>query len=246
MCKICDIASSGPYAKKMEEWVLRDSARVKKHKEEGIQAELWSSIKWPLRMDFPIFEPRAPLAVPTNYFQMLSINGESQPKKWSHDSTRGIGIKSDRLVVVSKFPAKSGFEDTFQSYYLFTIPLAEVDAQIEPNGAITIKADKEIAFQSLLDSKIEKKQARFTFSHKPIQNAIVSQEQARTNSRVQEVYGKDGFSLPHSDIENYFVTVPNFFPHPYLLDNYADMGYASRWDFQISGPLDYFKEHLKK
>ncbi|MFA5105960.1 MAG: hypothetical protein WC506_03295 [Candidatus Micrarchaeia archaeon] len=246
MCKICDIAASSPYASKMEEWVKRDIEKVKKHKENGGEAELWSSLKWPLRMNFPIFEPRVPLAVPTNYFQGLSIDSQMQPKKWAHDCTRAIGFKSGRLVVISKFAAKSGFEDTFQSYYLFSAGLDEIESGVEANGSITIRLEKEINFQNLVDGRIEKKQAHFTFSHKPVQNAIVSQEQARTNSRVQQVYGKEGFSLPHSDIEDYFVTVPNFFPHPYLLEQYAQLGYASRREFQIAGPIDYFKAHLKK
>ncbi len=251
MCKICEIAANGPYSSKMEEWAMRDVQRVQKHKSmaEGASAnagaaELWSSLKWPLRMDFPIFEPRVPLAVPTNYFQPILIDGEAQPKTWAHDCTRGIGVKGGRLIVISKFAAKSGFEDTLQSYYMLSASLGEIEAGVEPNGSITIRLDKAVNFQNLVDGRIEKKQVRFTFSHKPVQNAIISQEQARSNSRVQQVYGKQGFSLPHSDIEDYFITVPNFFPHPYLLDQYAELGYASRRDFQISGPMDYFKEHL--
>ncbi len=288
MCKICDIAANSPYASKMEAWVLRDVAKIERHKNilksqtetgkvaqnqektsdmgtsrdaqnqdaivdagkdavvPGAAVEAWSSVKWPLRINFPIFEPRAPLAVPTNYFQTLSIDGTAQPKKWGHDSTRAIGIKGGKLIVISKFASKSGFEDTLQSYYLFSIGLDEAEVKMEPNGSIEIRAEKDIALQNLIDGKIEKKHVKFNFTHKPIQNAIVSQEQARANSRVQEVYGKGGFLLPHSDIENYFVTVPNFFPHPYLLEQYALMGYASRRDFQIAGPVDYFKEHLKR
>ena len=73
----------------------QDAKRLEFSKEMSSQLSVinetcFTSMKWPVALIYPMFEPRAAFAVPNNYYQNLLINDKRASVRFSHGSMRSV------------------------------------------------------------------------------------------------------------------------------------------------------------
>jgi hypothetical protein len=203
-------------------------------------------MKWPVKFLKPMFEARTAFAVPNNYYQNLLLNEERTGVSFAHGSMRSFFFVNDNLVLFSKNVTFKNAKEFFTSFLLLHLSPSEYVVKSQGED-ITISADIEKNMRNLVTEKMEKKRIRFLFRNMPVQNRIISKEQAAASAHFRNVYGKFGGVQAKSasmDMEGYAITVPHFSPHPFLLQLHNEFGYSSNRNFQ-EHVVDYFKEHLK-
>jgi hypothetical protein len=251
MCELCGKAKSIPeYGKFISEMLEKDKERMEFSK--AVADELrpvgrssYSSMKWPVKLVYPMFEARAAYAVPHNYFQMLTLDGERLGNAFAHGAMRSVFFVKDRLVLFSKSVNFREGREFFTSFMLLHLDRSEYQSTADSNG-ILIKADLEKPMRNLVTGKMEKKAISFSFRHQNVEGRIVSKERAAQSARFKEVYAKYGGAKKKSasmDMEGYAITVHHFSPHPYLLQLHKEFGFEDNKDFQLH-VADYLKEHL--
>lgn len=251
MCELCGKARSIPeYGAFMDEMLDKDKERMDFSK--AIAQELrpvgrscYSSMKWPVKLLYPMFEARAAYAVPANYFQQIFVDDERLGNAFAHGAMRSVFFVKDRLVVFSKTVNHREGREFFTSFILLHLDKGEYGVE-EKADEILIKADVEKPMRNLVSGQVEKKRISFMFRHQNVEGRIVSKERAATSARFKEVYDKYGGASGKSasmDLEGYAVTVHHLSPHPYLLQLHKEFGYESNKDFQLH-VRDYLKQHL--
>ncbi|OIO21934.1 hypothetical protein COV61_04735 [Candidatus Micrarchaeota archaeon CG11_big_fil_rev_8_21_14_0_20_47_5] len=226
------------YYKRINDYFLRDferfedTARFAKFSPSPAHS-LYTSFSLPIKINFPLFEPRVPYATAENYFQPMLIDGEKQPIKFAQDCTRSISLYEGNLVVISKFVSRREGKEYFQSYCLLKFSPTEFSLTKDENS-LQIKANCRKKVKNILTEEEEEKEFSFTFNHKDISHSII-QKKMGVSTKVREVYAERNTNLLSGDLENYLISVPHLNPHPYLLDCHAELGFASRRDFQING-----------
>jgi hypothetical protein len=251
MCNVCERAKAPEYGALVAKMLEEDKARMAYSRIMAalfpmITKSIHSSVSWPVKLDYPMFEARAAYAVPNNYFQNLSIDGERLGNSFAHGAMRSLFFAGSRLMVFSKSVSFRDAGEFFTSFLLLHLEKGEYSAAAG-EAEIRISADVEKPVLNLLTGKAEKKRIAFSFVHQKVAGRIVSKEQVAQSSRFREVYGKYGgasLKAGSMDMEGYAITVPHFAPHPYLLQLHEQFGYASNRQFQ-EHVEDYLRAHLK-
>lgn len=254
MCLLCEKAGLPGYGDLVGKMRDEDIARLQASKDmadefRSLNSALFSSMSWPVKLVYPMFEARSAFAVPNNYFQNVFIDDERLGNSFAHGAMRSIFFAGERLVLFSKSVNLHGSREFFTSFLLLHLEKGEYDARYAPmkgGGEIRISATLEKPLMNLLSGKVERKRIAFTFIHQSILGKIVSKEQAAQSARFKNVYDKHGGAQMRSssmDLEGYAITVPHFAPHPYMLQLHKEFGYEDNKVFQ-EHVEDYFKAHL--
>ncbi|MBI5227984.1 hypothetical protein HY988_05335 [Candidatus Micrarchaeota archaeon] len=238
----------------MEKMLEEDKSRIEFSKKlapefKTLGSSLFSSMSWPTKLIYPMFDARAADAVPNNYFQNIVLGEERLGNGFAHGAMRALFFAGKRLIVFSKTVHFRDGQEFFTSFVLLHLETDEYKSSIDMNG-IKISADIEKPMLNLVTGKSERKKIAFSFLHSPVNGKIVSKEQVTQSARFKEVYGKyaGGAAVKAGsvDMEGYAVTVPHFAPHPYLLQLHKQFDYEENRKFQEKGVDEYLRAHLGK
>ncbi len=251
MCNICQAAkNSVNYINLLNGMIEEDRARLEQSKQlkdnfPSMSKLLYTSIKWPVRLLFPMFEARVAYCVPNNYFQSLFIGEERAGAMFFHGSTRSIFLADDKLILFSKGVNYFEGKEFFTFFLLADFNKDEFSYHFDGDN-LSINANVEKKMKNLITDKIESKRISFNFVNQSVRNRIISREQVLTSAHFRAIYEKYGTAVnkvASIDLEGYAITVPHFSPHPYLLQIHQEMGFGSNREFQ-EHVIDYFKTHL--
>ena len=251
MCELCRKAKEvRGYDEFISRMLEEDKARLEYSKVMALSISLigkslFSSMNWPVKLVYPMFEARAAYAVPNNYFQNINVDGERLGNGFAHGAMRSFFFAGGKLVVFSKSVNFHDAKEFFTSFLLLHLEKGEYEAK-EGAGEIRISADVEKPMVNLVSGKVEKKRVSFTFIHQPVIGRIVSKEQAANSARFKNVYDRYGGAQMKSssmDMEGYAITVPHFSPHPYMLQLHKEFGFETNKDFQMN-VADFIRAHL--
>jgi len=251
MCNVCGSAAAPEYGALVAKMLEEDKARLSFSRAmaaqfSGITKSVYTSINWPVKLVYPMFEARAAYAVPNNYFQNLTLDGERLGNSFAHGAMRSVFFAGDRLMLFSKSVSFRDAGEFFTSFLLLHLEKGEYKAALD-DSELRITADVEKPMMNLITGKAERKRVGFSFVHQKVAGRIVSKEQVTQSARFREVYGRyggAGYKAGSIDIEGYAITVPHFAPHPYLLQLHERFGYESNRQFQ-EHVEDYFRAHLQ-
>lgn len=251
MCDFCLKArSSSSYNELLGKMMEQDRGRMEFSKIAAkslspVSRSLFSSMSWPVRLAYPMFEARAAFAVPNNYFQNITLDEERLGNSFAHGAMRSAFFAGERLVVFSKAVNFMDGKEFFTSFLLLHLERSEYEVKSAP-GEIRIVSIVEKPMLNLVSGKTEKKKIAFSFIHQNVQGKLVSKDQVAASARFKNVYDKyQGAQMKSGsmDMEGYAVTVPHFSPHPYLLQCKKDFGFETNKEFQLKVE-DYFRAHL--
>lgn len=250
MCNVCERAKTPEYGALIAKMLEEDEARLAYSKAMAAQfspiaRSVYSSISWPVKLAYPMFEARAAYAVPNNYFQNLTVDGERLGNAFAHGAMRSLFFAGGRLMLFSKAVSFRDAGEFFTSFILLHLERGEYESRVG-EGEIRITAQVEKPMLNLITGRPERKEIAFSFVHQKVAGRIVSKEQVTQSARFREVYGKyggAGYKAGSMDMEGYAITVPHFAPHPYLLQLHEMFGYESNRQFQ-EHVEDYFRAHL--
>jgi len=251
MCNVCERAKTPEYEALVAKMLAEDEARLAYSRTmaaqfASIDRSVYSSVNWPLKITHPMFEARAAYAVPNNYFQNLTVDGERLGNGFAHGAMRSVFFAGERLIVFSKAVNFRDAEEFFTSFILLHLERGEYVSEVDESG-IRITAQVQKPMLNLISGRPENKKIAFSFVHQKVAGRIVSKEHVTTSARFREVYGKYGgvnMKAGSMDMEGYAITVPHFAPHPYLLQLHEQFGYESNRQFQ-EHVEDYFRAHLQ-
>lgn len=208
--------------------------------------KVYTSIKWPVNLPYPMFDARAAYSVPNNYFQPVFVDGERQGVMFTHGAMRSVFFAGERLMLFSKTVNHHKGHDYFTSFLLLHLDPEEFDHKIAVDKTLTVSADITKPMKNLITGKTEKKKIMFNFVHKPVKGRIMTREKILTSSQFKRIYARYGGAALKSasiDMEGYALTVPHFAPHPFMLQLHEKFGYSSKRDFQEDA-INYFSGHL--
>jgi len=208
-----------------------------------INKNIYSTMKWPVKLVHPMFEARAPYAVPNNYFQNIYLDDERLGNSFAHGAMRSIFFIKDTLILFSKSVNFKDGKEFFTSFILAHFNKGEYEIGKGMNE-FHVKVKVEKPMENLITGKVEKKRITFGFTHQNVEGRIVSKEQVMNSSRFKEVYKRFGGAQMASasiDLEGYAITVPHFSPHPYMLQLYSKFGFEDNKAMQLA-VADYFKD----
>ena len=223
-----------------------ESTKVVAEEMKFLQNRIYTSIKWPLKLKWPMFDARAAYSVPNNYFQNISLDGERLGVMFTHGAMRSVFFVDDRLMLYSKTVNHYHSHNYFTSFLLLHLEPEEYSYKLENDGTFILSANVEKTMKNLITGKNEKKKVIFNFFNKPVKGRIMTREKVLTSAQFKNIYAKYGGASIKSasiDMEGYALTVPHFAPHPYMLQLHEKFGYASKRDFQEDA-INYFKENL--
>ncbi|MEM3422797.1 MAG: hypothetical protein QXF35_04445 [Candidatus Bilamarchaeaceae archaeon] len=251
MCKLCKIAAQiSEYKTITDKMAKEDVNRINFTKEMAKEMNFlfkacYSSIKWPIILNYPFFEARTAYAVPSNYFQNILLDNEKIGNAFSHGSMRSVFFVGERLMLLSKNVNFREGKEFFTSFILAHFEQNEYGLKIsEERASISVNTKKTM--KNLITNDIEEKKIQFNFVHEPVKGRIITKERIMTSAQFKNIYSKylGGAQMRSAsiDLEGYAITVPHFAPHPYLLQLKEKFGYSSNREFQEHA-LDYFKEH---
>ncbi|MEM3030339.1 MAG: hypothetical protein QXH27_01260 [Candidatus Micrarchaeia archaeon] len=231
-----------------------------------------SNLGFPPDVSMPLFEPRISTPSPSNYFQNAFVDGVRLHSGWTHDCARSVGFfENGDLLFITKAVARSvGMPEYF--FYLYVIRFekakGEFNLSVDASGKAVMEANSQKGGTNILSGSPASHLFSFSFQHFPTNNAILPKERAATyyaQRAAAHAPGRasqptaPGFggvppsaaaprALPArtsgSSFEEYVVTVPHFAPHPYLLQAYQELGFASRMELQ-NAVSKFFKDHAQ-
>ncbi len=252
-CELTEKAKAIPqYDILLEQMLEEDSRRLENTKGmtgqfRSIENKVHSSMKWPRKLVYPMFEARAAYAVPNNYFQNIVVDGQRYENGFAHGAMRSVFFVDDRLILFSKAVSFRDAKEFFTSFLLLHLDKGEYEAKVTGQGfRITAKVDKPML--NLITGKVEKKNILFSFLHQDTTGRLVSKQQVMQSSRIKNVYERHGGAKIRAasvDMEGYAITVPHFSPHPYMLQLHKEFGFGDNKEFQEHVP-DYFSLHLQQ
>ncbi len=252
MCELCEKAKNSPgymglLSKMLEEDMARaEASKLLSGKLSMLNRTLYSSINWPVKLVYPMFDARAAYSVPNNYFQNLYLDGERLGVSFAHGAMRSVFFADNRLMLLSKSVNSEQGQEFFTSFVLLHLESDEYKFNRAADGTLLISADITKPMKNLVTEKVEKKKILFNFTHKPVKGRIVTREKILTSAQFRTIYARYGGAQMKSasiDMEGYALTVPHFAPHPYMLQLNQDFGFASNRQFQ-ENVIEYFNAHL--
>jgi hypothetical protein len=251
MCDWCKKAKEvSGYGSLVEGMLEEDKARMTFTREMApalppITKSVYSSMNWPVKLVYPMFEARAAFAVPNNYFQNIMIGEERVGNSFAHGAMRSLFFAGERLVLFSKTVNFHDGKEFFTSFLLLHLERGEYEAK-QAGGEIRISASVEKPMMNLVTGKTERKKVSFNLINQSVEGRIVSKEHAASSARFKSVYDKYAGAQMKSgsmDMEGYAITVPHFSPHPYMLQNHLGFGFETNKELQLH-VQDYFRAHL--
>ena len=252
MCELCERAKeSAEYKRLIERMTEEDINRMEFTKQMSaemkfLEKKCYSSVKWPVKLFYPMFDARMAYAVPSNYFQPLMVDGERAGNNFSHGSMRSVFFLKDRLMLLSKNTNHTAGKQFFTSYILLHLDKKDYKLKID-GDSFNISADVEKPMKNLVTGKTENKKIRFNFVHTAVKGRIVTREKVLTSAKFKNIYGKyaGGTRLRTAsiDLEGYAITVPHLAPHPFMLQLKEQFGYESNRQFQ-EHVIDYFRANV--
>lgn len=252
MCRICEaVGTNADYAAFITKMVEGDRSRLESSKGllsnfPSISKLIYTSIKWPVKLNYPMFEARAAYCVPNNYFQSLYVDGERAGAMFSHGSMRSIFFAGEDLILFSKTVSHFEGKDFLTSFILANFSKKEFSHHLEGDN-LTITVNTEKKMKNLITDKIESKKISFNLINQSVKNRLMPRNQVLASAQFKAIYEKYGTAVnkvASIDLEGYAITVPHFSPHPYLLQLHKQLGFGSNRDFQ-EHVIDYFKAHLQ-
>jgi hypothetical protein len=252
MCELCEKArNSAGYVSMLSKMLEEDMKRVDSSKRLSdeirlLRQNLYTSVNWPVKISYPMFDARAAYSVPHNYFQNLYLDGERLGVAFAHGAMRSLFFADSKLMLFSKSVNRKAGQEFFTSFILLHLESDEYKFNRAEDGTLLISADVTKPMKNLVTDKVENKKILFNFTHKPVKGRIVTREKVLTSAQFRNVYSKYGGAQLKSasiDLEGYAITVPHFAPHPYMLQLNQDFGFASNRQFQ-ENVIEYFNAHL--
>ena len=252
MCELCSkVKENQKYLVLLEKMLTEDKARLEYSKKMSeklsvLQKVICTTMEYPVKLSYPMFDARTAYSVPNNYYQNIFVEGERCGVAFAHGAMRSVFFSNDKLIVFSKTVSRSEGKEFFTSFLLAHFEENEYSYTYD-NGVLKISANTEKPVLNLITGKKEKKKILFNFINNSVKGRIVSRDRVLASAQFKKIYGKFGGAVQKAasmDMEGYAVTVPHFSPHPYLLQLHKELGYASNRDFQEK-TIDYFKNHLK-
>lgn len=252
MCDLCGkVGKSIEYQRMIDAMTLEDAQRLDNSKLVAekmpmIKKNLYSSMKYPVKLVYPMFEARVAFAVPKNYYQPIFLDGEKLGIGFTHGCMRSVFFAGDRLVVFSKTAQHGELKDFFMSFLLLHLEKGEYEAEVK-RGTITIKANITKPLKNLVTGKVERKKVSFNFINRPVIGRIMGKQQVMQSTRYKQAYSRYAGGVKGQaasvDIYGYAVSVPHFSPHPYLVQIREELGYNQKQELQ-EHVIDYFREHI--
>jgi len=252
MCELCERAkNSAGYLSLLSKMLEEDMARLEFSKALAgdirlLGSNLYTSVSWPVKLSYPMFDARAAYSVPYNYFQNLYLDGERLGVAFAHGAMRSVFFADKRLMLLSKSVNTRDGREFLTSMLLLHLEAGEYSATKAGDGTLMLSADVTKPMKNLVTGRVENKKLLFNFTHKPVAGRIVTREKVLTSAQFRNVYSKYGGAQLKSasiDLEGYAITVPHFAPHPYMLQLNQDFGFASNRQFQ-ENVEEYFNAHL--
>ncbi|MFH1222517.1 MAG: hypothetical protein V1492_05535 [Candidatus Micrarchaeota archaeon] len=250
MCKLCDAAKGDAYRQLIEKMTQEDSARIEFTKERAKEMQLlakrcYSSINWPIKLYYPMFEARMAYAIPANYFQPLLLDDEKIGSAFGHGAMRSVFFAGERLMLFTKTTNFLDGKEYFTSFLLLHLEKNEYSLKVDGEN-FAISADVTKPMRNLVTGAAENKKVKFNFVNTQVKGRIVTKEKVLTSAQFKDIYAKYGGGVrgrtASVDLEGYAITVPHFAPHPFLLQLKEQFGYASNREFQ-EHVFDYFAAH---
>ncbi|MBN1170425.1 hypothetical protein JXA56_05340 [Candidatus Micrarchaeota archaeon] len=208
-----------------------------------LQKNIYTTMEWPVKLVHPMFEARAPYAVPNNYFQNIFLDDERLGNSFAHGAMRSVFFIKDTMVLFSKSVNFRDGREFFTSFILAHFSKGEYKIN-KIMSDINVKVNMEKAMKNLITGNVEKKRIAFNFIHQPVEGRMVSREQVVNSARFRQAYERFGGAQLKSasvDMEGYAITVPHFSPHPYMLRLYSKFGFEDNKAMQLAVP-DYFRD----
>ena len=225
------LPADSSYLEQMRKWAERDEKRLALMKNAGAGGVVFTNVDFPLAVSYPFFEAKAAMAVPSKYYQGLKVDGSSLRNDWAHDFCRSLALLSEdrSLLLLAQAVASTG-TDTLLFYHAVEFAPNEYSFSALGNGRFEISVSN-VAKQGrdLLAGLEASHTYEFSFMHNPTKPARLSSTSFRASALASTVYGRYG-GLAHGSEES-VVTVARFEPHPYLLADYARLGYKSKNEF---------------
>jgi hypothetical protein len=225
------IPADSSYFEQMHKWVERDEARLSSMRNAGAPSgAVFTNCEFPLKIDFPIFEAKAAMAVPTKYYQGLKVDGTALRNDWVHDFCRSVALLEDRSLLLLAQAAASTGTDTFLFYHAVRFASNEYSFSVLGNGRFEVSVGGVMKQgRDLLSGREASHTYEFAFMHNPTKPARMSSTSFRASGLASTVYGRYG-GLAHGSEES-VITVAHLEPHPYLLADYARLGYKTKNEF---------------
>ncbi|MDO8339783.1 MAG: hypothetical protein Q7T16_03945 [Candidatus Burarchaeum sp.] len=215
----------------MRQWAERDEKRLLLMRNAGAPSgPVFTNLDFPPRISCFLFEAKAAMAVPTKYYQGLKVDGSVLRNDWAHDFCRSLAVLEDRsLLLLAQAVASTG-TDTLLFYHAVKFEPNEYSFSALGNGRFELSVSG-VAKQGrdLLGGREASHTYDFSFMHSPTKPARLSSTSFRASALASTVYGRYG-GLAHTTEES-VITVAHLEPHPYLLADYAKLGYKSKNEF---------------
>jgi len=235
MCKLCDmIKNDNEYKERFSNFFQEIRSRLNS----GVA---FSNIQFPFEVDFPFFEPRMPLQIPSNFYQPVFVDGTRLRCDWSSGWIRAIGFV-DGIILITHAFSKNGEGEKNIYFYLVKFDKEDVNVSLDSKIVISVNCEKD--GKNLITGEAEKHRFSFTFTHQPTEKAMARRDRVMGSSLVKRIYhGKIPQKPLVFDWTEYVVTVPHFAPHSFLHQNFSKYGFSSAMEMQ-NAVTDFLREHL--
>jgi len=224
-----DSLQGSAYLDQMANWAERDAKRLSLMRNAGSGGAIFTNTEFPLCVGFFLFEAKAAMAVPTKYYQGLKVDDSPLRNDWAHDFCRSIGFLKDGLLLISKAVARTG-TDTLLYYHAVKFSKNEYSFSSLGNGKFEVSVNGVTKQgKDLLRDSEDSHTYDFSFRHNPTKTARLSSTSFRASGLASTVYERHG-GLARGAHES-VVTVAHLAPHPYLLADFARLGFKSKNEF---------------
>ncbi|MEM4390063.1 MAG: hypothetical protein QXG98_05370 [Candidatus Micrarchaeia archaeon] len=257
MCELCDRAqASSFYQSQLKEWFARDAGRLAATRAQAagnptLANSFLSNLGFPPNVSMPLFEPRVPTPNPANYYQNAFVDGVRLHNGWTHDCARAVGFfENGDLLFITKAVARNvGAPEYLLYLYIVQFEKGEFKLSVDASGKAVIEADAQKSGTNILSGAPAAHQLTFSFQHFPTDRAILPKERAAAYYAQRAAAHAPTAPVRQSrtsgsSFEEYAVTVPHLAPHPYLLQVYQELGFATRIELQ-NAVSKFLKQHAR-
>ncbi len=233
MKKVRDLSD---YTEKMRNFakneiaLLDASIDLNENKEKDLTNRIFTNIKWPYAPKNAFFEPIVANASYNEYYQKLRINNVFLGIDFRSNNIRGFERVEKGLIIKSQNTSHKQGEIYLLNHITLFLKNNEFEI-IKKEHEVRVKFKGTKKMKDLITGEIKDVNISFSFFSKKVDDKLIPRDEYKS---VQQ-YGADkGLGKRYQkpiDTEEFVVTVPNIRPHPFLLDNYSELGFSSRADF---------------
>ncbi|MFH8119671.1 MAG: hypothetical protein QXS37_02610 [Candidatus Aenigmatarchaeota archaeon] len=244
MCKICEKLNEINYKEKMNELYNTINERLKAAKRKEREDEFAFSTSFPL-IDFPIFEPRMALQIPSNFYQNVVVDGKRLRNDWASGWIRAFGFKDKNLYFITHaYRTREGKEYLI---YLYMVEFSEGEYKIIEEGnkfTVEVKDVKKEGIDLINDKRIECSFS-FSFVHQMTETSILPRDRVERSALLKKAYEGRPIKPLIFDFTEYVITVPHFAFYPIVHSNFSKFGYKSALEMQ-KDVINILKKHLQE